>query len=41
VLILATLRGVMRQWLVAPDRIDLAAIRTELIAGLRRNWSPR
>ncbi|MFC3076610.1 TetR/AcrR family transcriptional regulator [Phenylobacterium terrae] len=40
VLILSTLRGVMRQWLIAPDRIDLDAIRAEFIAGLRRNWSP-
>lgn len=40
VLILATLRGVMRQWLLAPDRIDLDAIRAEFIAGLRRNWTP-
>lgn len=40
VLILATLRGVMRQWLIAPDRIDLDAIRAEFISGLRRNWSP-
>jgi AcrR family transcriptional regulator len=40
VLILSTLRGVMRQWLIAPDGIDLDAIRAEFIAGLRRNWSP-
>jgi AcrR family transcriptional regulator len=40
VLILATLRGVMRQWLIAPDRIDLDRIRAEFIAGLRRNWTP-
>lgn len=41
VLILATLRGVMRQWLIAPDKVDLDAIRAEFISGLRRNWSPR
>lgn len=40
VLLLATLRGVVRQWLVAPDKIDLAAVRRALIAGLRRNWAP-
>ncbi|HEX2561157.1 TetR/AcrR family transcriptional regulator [Phenylobacterium sp.] len=40
VLILATLRGVMRQWLIAPDKVDLDAVRAEFIAGLRRNWSP-
>jgi hypothetical protein len=40
VLLLATLRGVMRQWLIAPDKVDLAALRAELVAGLRRNWAP-
>ncbi|HEY9219087.1 MAG TPA: TetR/AcrR family transcriptional regulator [Phenylobacterium sp.] len=40
VLLLATLRGVMRQWMIAPERVDLDELKAELIAGLRRNWSP-
>jgi hypothetical protein len=40
VLILAALRGVMRQWLIAPEKVDLAALKREFIAGLRRNWTP-
>jgi AcrR family transcriptional regulator len=34
-----TIRGVMAQWLVAPDSIDLDAVRDGFIAGLRRNWA--
>ncbi|ETR78918.1 hypothetical protein X566_02415 [Afipia sp. P52-10] len=34
-----TIRGIMAQWLVAPDSIDLDAVRDGFIAGLRRNWA--
>ena len=32
------LRGIMSQWLIAPDAIDLDAVRDGYIAGLRRSW---
>jgi AcrR family transcriptional regulator len=34
------MRGIMAQWLIAPDTIDLDAVRNALLAGLRRNWQP-
>src|SRR5262249_35159576 len=34
------MRGIMSQWLVAPDNIDLDAVRDAYIAGLRRSWKP-
>jgi len=32
------MRGIMAQWLIAPDSIDLDAVRDVYIAGLRRSW---
>ena len=40
VLIAASLRGIMGQWLTAPDSIDLDAVRDAYLAGLRRSWAP-
>ena len=40
VLIAASLRGIMGQWLTAPDSIDLDAVRDAYLAGLRRSWGP-
>jgi AcrR family transcriptional regulator len=40
ILILAALRGAIGQWLLAPDAIDLAALRDEFIASLRRSLAP-
>lgn len=40
VLIAASLRGIMGQWLTAPDAIDLDAVRDAYLAGLRRSWAP-
>lgn len=37
VLILAALRGAVSQWLLAPDAIDLAAVRDEFVASLKRS----
>jgi TetR/AcrR family acrAB operon transcriptional repressor len=34
-----TMRGVMTQWLIAPDGVDLDKVRDNYIAGLRRSWS--
>jgi AcrR family transcriptional regulator len=34
------MRGIMAQWLIAPDSIDLDAVRDAYIAGLRRSWKP-
>jgi MAATS-type transcriptional repressor, C-terminal region len=39
-LILAALRGAVGLWLVAPDAVDLAAARDELIATLTRSLKP-
>jgi AcrR family transcriptional regulator len=39
-LILATLRGVVGQWLLAPDEIDLPAVSAEFIASLKRSLAP-
>jgi AcrR family transcriptional regulator len=33
------MRGVMTQWLIAPDSVDLDKVRDTYIAGLRRSWS--
>ncbi len=37
VLVLATLRGAVALWLMAPARIDLGRVRDELIEGLKRS----
>jgi AcrR family transcriptional regulator len=34
------MRGIMAQWLIAPESIDLDAVRDSYIAGLRRSWKP-
>jgi AcrR family transcriptional regulator len=39
-IILATLRGVMTQWLLDPDHVDLDAISSELSRHLRRSLAP-
>jgi AcrR family transcriptional regulator len=40
ILILATLRGAVGQWLLAPNDIDLAAVSAAYIASLRRSLVP-
>jgi AcrR family transcriptional regulator len=40
ILILAALRGAVSQWQLAPRRIDLARVRDEMIASLRRSLAP-
>jgi AcrR family transcriptional regulator len=40
VLTLASARGVIAQWLVDPDQVDLAALRTAFVASVRRNLTP-
>jgi AcrR family transcriptional regulator len=40
ILILATLRGAVSQWLLAPDAIDLGAISAAFVAALRRSLVP-
>lgn len=40
VAISGAMRGIMAQWLIAPDSIDLDAVRDAYIAGLRRSWKP-
>jgi AcrR family transcriptional regulator len=40
VAISGAMRGIMSQWLVAPDSIDLDAVRDSYVAGLRRSWKP-
>jgi AcrR family transcriptional regulator len=40
VAISGAMRGIMAQWLVAPDSIDLDAVRDTYTAGLRRSWKP-
>lgn len=40
VLILGTLRGVMTQWLIDPQHIDLESIKAELLKRLRRELAP-
>jgi len=34
------MRGVMTQWLIAPDNVDLDKVRDGFVAGLRRSWVP-
>jgi TetR/AcrR family acrAB operon transcriptional repressor len=34
-----TMRGVMTQWLIAPDGVDLDRVRDAYIASLRRSWA--
>jgi AcrR family transcriptional regulator len=38
VAISGAMRGIMAQWLIAPDSIGLDAVRDAYIAGLRRSW---
>jgi len=40
ILILAGLRGAVSQWLLAPDEIDLAAVRDTFVASLTRSLTP-
>jgi AcrR family transcriptional regulator len=40
VLILASLRGAVGLWLLAPDTVDLRAVRDEFVASLRRSLVP-
>lgn len=40
VAICGAMRGIMSQWLIAPESIDLDAVRDSYIAGLRRSWKP-
>lgn len=39
VLVLAALRGLMTQWLLAPEQIDIERSRDALVAGFRRSWT--
>ena len=34
------MRGVMTQWLIAPDNVNLDKVRDAYIANLRRSWAP-
>lgn len=38
--ILATMRGVMTQWLLDPDGVDLDRLKAELLSSLRRSLAP-
>jgi AcrR family transcriptional regulator len=40
VLTLASARGVIAQWLVDPDRLDLMALRTAFVTSVRRSLTP-
>jgi len=40
VAISGAMRGIMSQWLIASDSIDLDAVRDSYVAGLRRSWKP-
>jgi AcrR family transcriptional regulator len=40
-LLLATLRGVRAQWLLAPDAVDMASVTAELIAQVKRSVGTR
>jgi AcrR family transcriptional regulator len=40
ILILATLRGAVGQWLLAPDAIDLDAVSATFVTSLRRSLAP-
>ena len=37
--IAGAMRGIMGQWLIDPDAVDLDAVRDNFIAGLRRSWA--
>jgi AcrR family transcriptional regulator len=39
VAITGAMRGIMAQWLIDPDLLDLDAVRDNFIAGLRRSWT--
>lgn len=38
--ITGAMRGIMGQWLIDPDSIDIDAVRDNFVAGLRRSWMP-
>ena len=40
VTVCGAMRGIMSQWLIAPDSIDLDKVRDAYLAGLRRSWKP-
>lgn len=40
ILILSSVRGIVAQWLVDPDHVDLLPLRANLIATLKRNFAP-
>lgn len=40
VIVSGAIRGIMAQWLVAPESTDIDAVRDAYIASLRRSWSP-
>jgi AcrR family transcriptional regulator len=40
VAVCGAMRGIMSQWLIAPESIDLDAVRDSYIVGLRRSWKP-
>jgi len=37
--ITGTMPGIMSQWLIAPDAINLDAVRDAYVASLRRSWA--
>lgn len=39
-ILISSLRGVMTQWLLDPEHVDIEAIETQLIANLRRSLRP-
>jgi AcrR family transcriptional regulator len=40
VAVCGAMRGIMSHWLIAPESIDLDAVRDSYVAGLRRSWKP-
>lgn len=40
VLVLTSVRGIIAQWLVDPEHLDLSALRDNLVASLERNFAP-
>jgi AcrR family transcriptional regulator len=40
VAICGAMRGIVSQWLIAPESINLDAVRDSYVAGLRRSWRP-
>lgn len=40
ILILTSVRGIIAQWLVDPEHIDLPALRSNLVAAIKRNFAP-